>query len=60
VFSANLISGSTSGLAASLKQVEKERIWRELGMWVEARRAKRGLSEALKSEAEPPLKIEEV
>jgi hypothetical protein len=43
-----------------LKQVEKERIWRELGVWVEGRRAERRLTEAMKSEVEPPLKIEEV
>jgi TDG/mug DNA glycosylase family protein len=50
---------STSGIAASLKQAEKERIWRELGVWIEARRVERGLAE-VKSEAEPPLKVEEV
>ena len=32
---------STSGLAASLLPAEKERIWRELGVWVEKRRAER-------------------
>jgi len=43
-----------------LKQAEKERIWRELGIWVEARRAERGLAAAMKSEAEPPLKVEKI
>lgn len=33
------VASSTSGLAATLKPVEKERIWRELGVWVERRRA---------------------
>ncbi|KAG8160063.1 hypothetical protein KVR01_010700 [Diaporthe batatas] len=33
------VSSSTSGLAATLGPAEKERIWRELGQWVEARRA---------------------
>lgn len=32
------VSSSTSGLAATLGPAEKERIWRELGKWVEARR----------------------
>lgn len=35
------VSSSTSGLAATLGPAEKERIWRELGSWVEARRAGR-------------------
>jgi len=34
---------STSGLAASLLPAEKERIWRELGVWVEQRRTERGI-----------------
>lgn len=33
------VASSTSGLAATLSPAEKERIWRELGVWVEARRA---------------------
>ena len=36
------VSSSTSGLAATLRPEEKERIWRELGSWVETRRAERG------------------
>lgn len=32
------VSSSTSGLAATLSPAEKERIWRELGEWVERRR----------------------
>jgi mismatch-specific thymine-DNA glycosylase len=32
------VACSTSGLAASLFPAEKERIWRELGVWVEKRR----------------------
>ncbi|CAN8101560.1 unnamed protein product [Discula destructiva] len=32
------VASSTSGLAATLKPAEKERIWRELGEWVEKRR----------------------
>lgn len=36
------VACSTSGLAASLSVAEKERIWRELGVWVEKRREERG------------------
>lgn len=32
------VACSTSGLAANLKMKEKEKIWRELGIWVEERR----------------------
>ncbi|KAK7743491.1 uracil DNA N-glycosylase Thp1 [Cytospora paraplurivora] len=35
------VSSSTSGLAATLRPEEKERIWRELGSWVETRRVER-------------------
>lgn len=35
------VATSTSGLAASLGPAEKERIWRELGVWVEQRRKER-------------------
>ncbi|KAH8596668.1 uracil-DNA glycosylase-like protein [Bisporella sp. PMI_857] len=35
------VATTTSGLAASLSLVEKERIWRELGSWVEERRKAR-------------------
>jgi mismatch-specific thymine-DNA glycosylase len=35
------VATSTSGLAASLPLAEKERIWRELGAWVEQRRLER-------------------
>lgn len=33
------VASSTSGLAATLRPEEKEKIWRELGIWVEQRRA---------------------
>jgi G:T/U-mismatch repair DNA glycosylase len=32
------VGTTTSGLAASMRKDEKERIWRELGVWVEAKR----------------------
>ncbi|KAF3764612.1 DNA glycosylase [Cryphonectria parasitica EP155] len=35
------VATSTSGLAATLRPEEKEKIWRELGAWVEQRRAER-------------------
>lgn len=35
------VAASTSGLAATLAPAEKERIWRELGAWVEERRKER-------------------
>jgi thymine-DNA glycosylase len=35
------VACSTSGLSASLLPAEKERIWRELGVWVERRREER-------------------
>jgi mismatch-specific thymine-DNA glycosylase len=35
------VASSTSGLAATLLPAEKERIWRELGVWVEQRRGER-------------------
>jgi thymine-DNA glycosylase len=35
------VATSTSGLAATLSPAEKERIWRELGVWVEQRRLER-------------------
>ncbi|KAF8865417.1 DNA glycosylase, partial [Acephala macrosclerotiorum] len=35
------VACSTSGLAATLLPAEKERIWRELGVWVEQRRSER-------------------
>lgn len=35
------VATSTSGLAATVGRAEKERIWRELGEWVERRRAER-------------------
>jgi len=35
------VATSTSGLAATLLPAEKERIWRELGAWVEQRREER-------------------
>jgi G:T/U-mismatch repair DNA glycosylase len=39
------VATSTSGLAASLLPAEKERIWRELGVWVEQRRLERSCAE---------------
>jgi thymine-DNA glycosylase len=36
------VACTTSGLAATLSVAEKERIWRELGVWVEKRREERG------------------
>lgn len=44
------VSSSTSGLAATLSPAEKERIWRELGQWVEARRAGRDVAPGLVDE----------
>ena len=35
------VATSTSGLAATLLPAEKERVWRELGVWVERRREER-------------------
>ncbi|KXH66603.1 mismatch-specific thymine-DNA glycosylate [Colletotrichum salicis] len=35
------VATSTSGLAATLRPAEKGRIWRELGVWCERRRAER-------------------
>jgi TDG/mug DNA glycosylase family protein len=40
------VACSTSGLAATLKPPEKEKIWRELGEWVEKRREETGAAEA--------------
>ncbi|TGO66055.1 hypothetical protein BOTNAR_0069g00050 [Botryotinia narcissicola] len=46
------VASSTSGLAASLSPAEKEKIWGELGSWIERRRKERdGLSE-VKQEVE--------
>ncbi|KAK2625698.1 hypothetical protein QTJ16_005010 [Diplocarpon rosae] len=38
------IACSTSGLAANLRPLEKEAIWKELGIWVEKRREERARS----------------
>lgn len=47
------VASSTSGLAASLLPAEKERIWRELGVWVERRREERDSEvKEVKEEAE--------
>lgn len=35
------VACSTSGLAAALSPVQKRKIWRELGIWIEARREER-------------------
>ncbi|KAH6679007.1 uracil-DNA glycosylase-like protein [Halenospora varia] len=40
------VAASTSGLAATLSVAEKERIWRELGVWIEQRRTERAAAEA--------------
>lgn len=40
------VACSTSGLAATLLPAEKERIWRQLGVWVEERRKERAIEEA--------------
>lgn len=53
------VLGSTSGLAASVPFAEKERIWRELGVWVEGRRAERGIAEVKKESENVVLKFEE-
>lgn len=45
------VASSTSGLAATLSPAEKERIWRELGIWVEKRRAGRRGDAPVKEEA---------
>lgn len=37
------VATTTSGLAAGMRLEEKERIWRELGVWVEKRRLERGI-----------------
>ncbi|KAN0093851.1 DNA glycosylase [Hyaloscypha variabilis] len=37
------VASSTSGLAATLPVSEKERIWKELGVWVQERRKQRGI-----------------
>ncbi|KAK8043566.1 mismatch-specific thymine-DNA glycosylate [Apiospora rasikravindrae] len=37
------VATSTSGLAATLRPSEKERIWKELGDWCEARRKEKGM-----------------
>jgi len=39
------VATSTSGLAATLPYTEKERIWRELGVWVEQKRVERSAAE---------------
>ncbi|KFZ16837.1 hypothetical protein V502_04875 [Pseudogymnoascus sp. VKM F-4520 (FW-2644)] len=36
------VATTTSGLATNPTQAEKERIWRELGVWVEKRRGEKG------------------
>lgn len=36
------VATTTSGLAANPTQAERERIWRELGVWVEKRRGEKG------------------
>lgn len=48
------VATSTSGLAATPRLEEKERIWRELGVWVERRRAERQAA-AEEEEGEAPV-----
>lgn len=48
------VATSTSGLAATLRPEEKERIWKELGDWCKTRREERKAEEALKVEATSP------
>lgn len=40
------VASSTSGLAATLRPEEKERIWGELGVWVQSTRAERAAQNA--------------
>lgn len=47
------VSSSTSGLAATLRPEEKERIWRELGSWVETRRAERKAAAQARDDSVP-------
>ncbi|KAJ8058125.1 hypothetical protein OCU04_012983 [Sclerotinia nivalis] len=46
------VASSTSGLAASLSPAEKEKIWRELGSWIEQRRKERDGIHRVKEELE--------
>ncbi|EAA34754.1 DNA glycosylase [Neurospora crassa] len=46
------VATSTSGLAATVGRAEKERIWRELGEWVERRRTEREKEKGVKGEDE--------
>lgn len=39
------VATSTSGLAATLRPEEKEKIWRELGVWVQQRRVEKAVEE---------------
>lgn len=44
--SSMFVATTTSGLAATLPVAEKERIWRELGVWIEQRRTERAAAKA--------------
>ncbi|ESZ91329.1 hypothetical protein SBOR_8270 [Sclerotinia borealis F-4128] len=46
------VASSTSGLAASLLPAEKEKIWRELGSWIEQKRKER--DNIFRVKEEPP------
>ncbi|APA10042.1 hypothetical protein SS1G_05672 [Sclerotinia sclerotiorum 1980 UF-70] len=46
------VTSSTSGLAASLSPAEKEKIWRELGSWIEQRRKEKDGIHRVKEELE--------
>ncbi|TGO26406.1 hypothetical protein BPAE_0060g00210 [Botrytis paeoniae] len=46
------VASSTSGLAASLSPAEKEKIWVELGSWIEQRRKERDGLNKVKEEVE--------
>lgn len=39
------VATSSSGLAAGMRMAEKEAVWRELGVWIEERRAGRSKKE---------------
>ncbi|KAK3354689.1 uracil-DNA glycosylase-like protein [Neurospora tetraspora] len=53
------VATSTSGLAATVGRAEKERIWRELGEWVERRRAEREAERAKGKGEEKEVKGED-
>ena len=50
------VATTTSALAASMSLKEKEEIWRELGSWVEQRRAERTKAAATATLTESELR----